>query len=76
MSSNFLSRPVDWSRHAMVFAGAQKNCGISGITIVVIRKDLLAEPPKETVPSVLNFKVRMEGMMLRRKMGEHDKAYN
>ncbi len=40
-SSNFLSRPVDFSKVAMVYAGAQKNAGPAGVTMVIVRKDLL-----------------------------------
>ena len=40
-SSNFLSRPVDFSKVGMVYAGAQKNAGPAGVTMVIVRKDLL-----------------------------------
>jgi phosphoserine aminotransferase len=35
MSSNFLSRQVDLTKHALIYAGAQKNSGISGVTVVI-----------------------------------------
>ncbi|KAF2075559.1 hypothetical protein CYY_003145 [Polysphondylium violaceum] len=54
MSSNFLSRPVDVSKFDLIFAGAQKNAGISGITIVIIKKSLLSKT-KPSVPTVFNF---------------------
>ena len=41
MSSNILSRPVDVSKFGVIYAGAQKNIGCSGVTIVIIREDLL-----------------------------------
>lgn len=41
VSSDFLNRPFDMSRHALVYAGAQKNLGPAGVTVVVIRRDLL-----------------------------------
>lgn len=41
VSSHFLSRPIDFSRAAMVYAGAQKNAGPAGLTIVIVRKDLV-----------------------------------
>jgi len=47
MSSNFCSRPVDWSKYAMVYAGAQKNVGPAGCTILVIRDDLFESKSKE-----------------------------
>jgi len=40
-SSHFLSRPVDFSKAAMVYAGAQKNAGPAGLTVVIVRKDLI-----------------------------------
>ncbi|MBU6460869.1 MAG: 3-phosphoserine/phosphohydroxythreonine transaminase [Proteobacteria bacterium] len=43
MSSNILSRPVDISRFGLVYAGAQKNIGPSGLTLVIVRDDLLGE---------------------------------
>lgn len=43
MSSDILSKPIDVSKHALIFAGAQKNLGIAGVTIVIIRKDLIRE---------------------------------
>ncbi|KAK5575704.1 hypothetical protein RB653_006838 [Dictyostelium firmibasis] len=54
MSSNFLSKPIDVSKFDLIFAGAQKNAGISGITIVIIKKSLLLKT-KPNVPSVFNF---------------------
>lgn len=44
MSSNFLSKPVDFSKYGVVFGGAQKNVGIAGVTIYIIKKSLLDYP--------------------------------
>lgn len=41
MSSNFLSRPVDVSKYGIIYAGAQKNLGPSGVTLVIVREDLI-----------------------------------
>jgi len=41
MSSNFCSREIDWSKHGVVFAGAQKNVGPAGLTVTVVRDDLI-----------------------------------
>lgn len=41
VSSNFLSRPIDVSRHAIIFGGAQKNVGIPGISVYIVRKDII-----------------------------------
>ncbi|KAL7359484.1 phosphoserine aminotransferase [Histoplasma ohiense] len=49
MSSNFLSRKIDVRKFAVIFAGAQKNVGVAGITLVIIRKSLL--PPQTATPS-------------------------
>ena len=43
-SSHVASRPVDWSRVGLAFAGAQKNLGPAGLTLVVVREDLLGRP--------------------------------
>ncbi|XP_045021004.1 phosphoserine aminotransferase isoform X2 [Bubalus bubalis] len=57
MSSNFLSRPVDVSKFGVIFAGAQKNVGSAGVTVVIVRDDLLGFALKEC-PSVLDYKVQ------------------
>ncbi|XP_038511069.1 phosphoserine aminotransferase isoform X1 [Canis lupus familiaris] len=57
MSSNFLSKPVDVSKFGVIFAGAQKNVGSAGVTIVIIRDDLLGFALREC-PSVLEYKVQ------------------
>ena len=56
MSSSMLSRPVDVSRFGMIYAGAQKNIGPSGLVVVIIRKDLLGKARKET-PTMMNYQV-------------------
>jgi phosphoserine aminotransferase len=48
MSSNFCSRPISWEKYGVVYAGAQKNVGPSGICISVIREDLIGHHRKET----------------------------
>lgn len=57
MSSDILSRPVDGNKFALIYAGAQKNLGTAGVTIVVIRKDLLEACPK-TLPSMLRYDIQ------------------
>jgi phosphoserine aminotransferase len=56
MSSDFLSRPIDFSRFGLIYAGAQKNIGPAGLTIVLIREDLIQEPIA-TTPSAFSYKV-------------------
>ena len=54
MSSNILSRPVDVSRYGIIYAGTQKNMGPSGVTVVIVRDDLIGLAPK-SVPSVFDY---------------------
>ncbi|MBZ0332860.1 phosphoserine aminotransferase [Marinobacter sp. JH2] len=56
MSSNILSRPVDVSKFGLIYAGAQKNIGPSGLVVVIVRKDLLGKARKET-PTMMNYQV-------------------
>ena len=55
MSSTILSRPIDVSRYGVIYAGAQKNIGPAGITLVVVRKDLL-EPKRDNLPHLMMWK--------------------
>ncbi len=59
MSSDILSRPVDVSRFALIYAGAQKNIGPAGLTVVVVRRDLLGRARPGT-PSMLDYAVHAE----------------
>lgn len=54
LSSDILCRPIDVSRFAMIYAGAQKNLGPSGVTVVIIREDMLADIPKN-IPTMLSY---------------------
>ena len=58
-SSDMLSRPLDFAKYGLVYAGAQKNLGPSGVTLVVIREDLLARSSK-SLPTMLNYAVHVE----------------
>jgi len=60
MSSNFLTRPFDVKNFGAIFAGAQKNCGMAGITIVIVRDDLLSTVKTHPVPSILNWKINSD----------------
>ena len=59
MSSCILSRPIDVSKFALIYAGCQKNMGVAGSTLVIIRKDLL-ERSKDNIPLYLNYKIQAE----------------
>lgn len=55
MSSNILSKPVDVSNFGLIYAGAQKNIGPSGVTVVIVRNDLLERSPSD-IPPLLNYR--------------------
>ena len=59
MSSNILSRPIDVSRYGLIYAGAQKNIGPAGVTVVIVREDLLGQTVPGT-PTVFDYKVQAE----------------
>lgn len=59
MSSCILSEPVDVSRYGLIFAGAQKNVAPAGVTIVIVREDLLGQAA-ETVPTYLDYKIHAD----------------
>ncbi|MDB5899121.1 MAG: serC 1 [Ramlibacter sp.] len=65
MSSDILSRPIDVSQYGLIYAGAQKNMGPSGLTVVIVREDLLGHALPVT-PSAFNYKIQ----------GENDSMYN
>lgn len=56
LSSTILSTPLDISRYGVIYAGAQKNIGPAGLTIVIVREDLLGKARKD-LPSILDYKV-------------------
>lgn len=63
MSSDILSRPVDVSRFGLIYAGAQKNLGPSGVTLVIIRDDLL-ERSSDSLGAYLNYAVHAKANSL------------
>jgi len=62
-SSDIFSHPIDVSRYSLIYAGAQKNLGPSGVTLVILRKDLLGKVP-ENLPTMLDYKVQAENKSL------------
>ena len=58
-SSDMFSRPIDVSKYGLIYAGAQKNLGPSGVTLVIIREDLLARSQK-SLHTMLNYAVHAE----------------
>lgn len=59
MSSSILSRPLDISRFGLIYAGAQKNIGPAGLTVVIVRKDLMARR-SSSVPAVFDYALQAE----------------
>ena len=59
MSSNILSRPIDVSKYGLIYAGAQKNIGPAGVTVVIVREDLLGQTVPGT-PTVFDYQVQAE----------------
>ncbi|VDK55060.1 unnamed protein product, partial [Cylicostephanus goldi] len=74
ISSNFLSRPFDFKHHGVVFGGTQKNLGAAGLTVVMVRKDLIGkvwgfshpEDAQPATPAILSYQ----------DMVEHNSLYN
>jgi phosphoserine aminotransferase len=58
-SSDILHKPIDVSKYAMIYAGAQKNIGPSGVVLVIIRKDML-ERSQDSLHTMLNYKIQAE----------------
>lgn len=65
MSSDIFSRPAQFNRHSMIYAGAQKNLGPSGVTVVAIKEDFLAKA-KEDLPTMMSYRI----------FNEHDSMFN
>lgn len=59
MSSDLLSRPIDVSRFGLIFAGAQKNIGPAGVTVVLVRKDWAAEA-NPNLPTMLDYRTHID----------------
>ena len=66
MSSNILTKPVDVSKYGVIYAGAQKNMGPAGVTVVIVRDYLLGSYSAEKYPAILDWKL----------MADKDSMYN
>ena len=60
MSSDIMSRPVDVSKYALIYGGAQKNVGPAGVTFAIIRKDALGKV-SHYIPTMLNYQTHIDG---------------
>ncbi len=59
-SSDFLSRPIDLNKYGLIYAGAQKNLGPSGVTVVMIRKSFLENQVPDSMPTMLNYRTHIQ----------------
>lgn len=59
MSSDILSRPIDVSKYGLIYAGAQKNIGPSGLVVVIVREDLLGKA-RSSCPTMLDYKIEAD----------------
>ena len=66
MSSDFLSRPVDTERYSLIYAGAQKNAGPAGVTVVLLREDVLVldKAAQAKLPILMNYRTHLENRSL------------
>ena len=60
MSSDIFSKPIDVSKFGIIYAGAQKNLGPAGATLVIVKKDLLGNTGR-TIPSMLDYQIHIKG---------------
>ncbi len=59
-SSNLFSKPIDVAKYGLIYAGAQKNLGAAGVTLLIIREDLLSRSPS-SLPIMLNYNTHVKG---------------
>lgn len=60
-SSNFLTKPIDWSKTSMAYAHTQKNCGISGSTIMIVDNNLVQTKKDPRTPYVCDYSHYLNG---------------
>ncbi|MGI6231801.1 MAG: 3-phosphoserine/phosphohydroxythreonine transaminase [Prevotella sp.] len=59
MSSDIMSRPVDVSKYTAIFAGAQKNMAMAGVTCIIVKDDMLGKAPRE-LPTMIDFRTHVD----------------
>jgi phosphoserine aminotransferase len=59
-SSDFISRPIDSAKYGLIYAGAQKNLGPSGVTVVLVRKEFLQTISKTDIPTILDYRTHAD----------------
>lgn len=63
MSSDIFSRPLEFNRFSLIYAGAQKNMGAAGVTLVVIKKEMLGKVSRQ-IPAILDYRLHIENASL------------
>lgn len=59
MSSDIMSRPVDVSKYTAIYAGAQKNMAMAGVTVVIVKDDMLGKAPRE-LPTMIDYRTHVD----------------
>ena len=59
MSSDIMSRPVDVSKYTAIYAGAQKNLAMAGVTVIIVKDDMLGKAPRE-LPTMIDYRTHVE----------------
>lgn len=59
MSSDIMSRPVDVSKYTAIYAGAQKNLAMAGVTVIIVKNDMLGKAPRE-LPTMIDYRTHVE----------------
>jgi len=59
MSSDIMSRPVDVSKYTAIYAGAQKNISMAGVTVIIVKDDMLGKAPRE-IPTMLDYRTHVD----------------
>ena len=59
MSSDIMSRPIDVSKYTAIYAGAQKNMAMAGVTVIIVKDDMLGKAPRE-LPTMIDYRTHVE----------------
>lgn len=59
-SSDFLSKPINLNKYALIYAGAQKNLGPAGVTVVMIRKSFMKNQKSDALPTMMNYQTHLD----------------
>lgn len=59
MSSDIMSRPIDVSKYTAIYAGAQKNMAMAGVTVIIVKEDMLGKAPRE-LPTMIDYRTHVD----------------